>query len=242
MSAAKEWRLGPLAKAVSTSANRKLGPVATTHATQESCPVSCPFLGQGCYAERGPMGAFITKRLNEAAVGHDEFEVALAESDAIDAMPTVVGRPLRLHTVGDCSSDLSARIVTAAAERYTSRGGGQSWTYTHAWRDVQRESWHGVSVLASCETPEDVEAAHERGYATALVVNEFRERKRYRHNGVDLLPCPEETGAATSCAECRLCLNDGRLRSERLTIGFAVHGDSVTQRRARKALAQRRRR
>lgn len=230
----------PLARAVSKSANRKLGLVATTHAAQTSCPTTCPFLGQGCYAERGPLGAFTTRRLNAAAVGRSALEVAIAESDAIDTMDTVVGRPLRLHTVGDCSSDESAGIVSVAAERYSRRGGGRAWTYTHAWRTVRRGSWGSVAVLASCETPTDVEAAHARGYATALVVPSFRSWRRYNHGGVDLLPCPEMTGATRSCADCRLCFDDARLHSQKLTIGFAVHGDVITQRRAQVALERRR--
>lgn len=230
----------PLAKAVSRSGNRKLGLVATTHAAQASCPTTCPFLGQGCYAERGPLGGFITKRLNEAAVGRSTLEVAIAESDAIDTMDTVVGRPLRLHTVGDCSSRESALIVSLAAERYSARGGGRVWTYTHAWRTVKRESWGSVAVLASCETAADVEAAHARGYATSIVVPSFRSQRRYDHDGVDLLPCPEMTGATPSCADCRLCFDDARLYSQKLTIGFAVHGDVVTQKRAQIALERRR--
>jgi hypothetical protein len=85
----------------------------------------------------------------------------------------VPGRPLRLHTVGDCRTDEAARIVAAAAERYMDAGGGPVWTYTHAWRLVDRASWGRVSVLASCETPEQVELARARGYATAIVVDEF---------------------------------------------------------------------
>jgi hypothetical protein len=83
---------------------------------------------------------------------------------------------MRLHTVGDCRTDEAAKIVAAAAERYMDAGGGPVWTYTHAWRLVDRASWGRVSVLASCETPEQVELARARGYATAIVVDEFDDR------------------------------------------------------------------
>lgn len=228
-----------LAKAVTTSGNRKIGRVSTTLAAQQSCPSSCPFRNAGCYAERGPLGYFQVRPLNNHA---DEalatpIDVAIAEAEAIDEMDVVVGRPLRLHTVGDCASDEAAELVSAAAERYQERGGGQPWTYTHAWRDVERESWGEVSVLASCETPAEVLEARQRGYATALVVVSHESERRYEYDGIALIPCPAETRGRT-CAECRLCFDDGRLRDSELTIGFAIHGDAATKKRAREALAR----
>jgi hypothetical protein len=189
----------------------------------------------GCYAERGPLGFFHTAALNSFAeeIEATALDVARAEASAIDSMATVVGRPLRLHVVGDCPSDEAARIVSAAGERYTERGGGPVWTYTHAWRDVARESWGSVSVLASCETREDVELARERGYATALVVDAF-EGDRLSNS---VLPCPAQT-RGKSCAECRLCMDDTRLIGSGYSIGFEIHGDVVTQRRARVAMEE----
>jgi hypothetical protein len=173
---------GTLATAKARSQNSKLGEAATTYAAQTSCPSDCVFFdGGGCYAETGQVGKFVTAPLNAAAAQceHDGLDVALAEAETIDALEVIPGRPLRLHTVGDCASNLAALIVAAAAERYMERGGGPCWTYTHAWRHVDREAWGTVSVLASCETGEDVRLARSRGYATALVVEEFESDKLY---------------------------------------------------------------
>jgi hypothetical protein len=167
---------GTLALATARSNNSKIGEAATTYAEQRSCPSDCVFFdGGGCYAEEGPLGKFVTAPLNRAAqaVEAGPVEIAQAEADAIDDLSVVPGLPLRLHTVGDCATDEAACIVAAAAERYMERGGGPVWTYTHAWRVVARESWGTVSVLASCETGDDVRVARSRGYATAMVVEEF---------------------------------------------------------------------
>lgn len=223
-----------LAIAKGSSGNAKLGDAATTYAAQPSCPLSCPFLdGGGCYAETGRLGMFVTRPLNEAAASSDAtlLDVALAEAEAIDSLTPIGGRPLRLHTVGDCSTDEAARIVSAAAERYMECGGGQVWTYTHAWRVVARASWGRVSVLASCETPADVVRAHGRGYATAMVVDSFESDRL--HDGV--LPCPQMT-RGVSCSDCRLCMDDQGLRDRGYSIGFEVHGIPLTVRRARAAL------
>ena len=36
--------------------NRKTGPIPTAYVARESCPSSCPLLGNGCYAETGNIG------------------------------------------------------------------------------------------------------------------------------------------------------------------------------------------
>lgn len=171
-----------LATARSISGNAKIGDAATTYAAQASCPRLCVFFdGGGCYAETGRIGKFVTKPLNDAAdfLQATALDVAFAEADAIDNLTVTEGRPLRLHTVGDCASDETARIVAAAAARYIERGGGPVWTYTHGWRETARESWGIVNVLASCETADDVARARSRGYATAIVVEEFASDKLF---------------------------------------------------------------
>lgn len=239
---------GTLAIATARSLNRKIGDAATTYAAQGSCPSSCVFKdGGGCYAESGSIGKFVTQPLNHAA-GTDASpeDIARFEADEIDALEVVPGRVLRLHTVGDCPTDEAAAIVGAAAGRYMDRGGGPVWTYTHAWREVERASWARTSVLASCETWEDVDEARARGYATAMVVEEFTSDKLYKigradgaHNPTSppgaLLPCPQQT-RGVACSDCRLCMNDGGILERGYTIGFELHGTAFVLRQGRKAL------
>lgn len=232
---------GTLATALTNSSNEKTGKVAVTYAAQDSCPTSCRFFdGGGCYAEQGTVGMFVTKPLNAAAKASSTpptpERIAQAEADAIDDLRVVPGQPLRLHIVGDCRTDEAASTVAAAAARYEARGGGRVWSYTHAWRFVGRESWGDVNVLASCETAEDVLAAQKRGYATSIVVEEFATDRRYDEDGVAVIPCPAQTKSKVNCASCQLCLNSGRLRQEKLSIGFAVHGTALGVKKAVLAL------
>lgn len=257
---------GTQAIAVARSANAKIGDAATTYVEQRSCPSSCRFrAGGGCYAEEGAVGKFVTGPLNAAALTVDgvlaPLLAALSEAEAIDGLDVEEGRPLRLHTVGDCSSDLAARVVAAACARYLQRGGGPVWTYTHAWREVDRASWGAVSVLASCETGEDIRAAQARGYATAIVVDEFPSERRYELSeagrsypvsalggdadaapvstmpaSLSVVPCPQQTRGVT-CTDCRLCFDDRARSHAGVSVGFAIHGTALTVRRARMALA-----
>lgn len=205
------------------SAGRKVGAVAVTYVAQGSCPDTCPFLHAGCYAENGFVGGFITKRLNRATTGLTPLELARNEADAIDEL--IGDRDLRLHIVGDSTSEDGTRLIAAAAGRYMDRGGRRVWTYTHAWRTVPREAWGRVSVLASCESPVDVMEARSRGYATALTVMGHPGAKRYDVGPLSILPCPEQTTEGVTCATCRLCTDDDRLRDSGMTVAFAVHGN-----------------
>jgi hypothetical protein len=228
-----------LAFATQKSGNRKTGPIAVTHAAQQSCPASCPFLNSGCYAENGPQGIH-TRRLNEAAADATPIDVALAEAAAINELSAAPA--LRLHVVGDCASDEAAVIVSDAAARFQERGGGPTWTYTHAWADVDRKSWGTVSVLASCETPEQVAEAHERGYAACIVTEKHDSTRRYELDGIEVIPCPQQTREDLTCADCLLCTRDDYLRSSKRVIAFAAHGATkliaTALRRQREAYAQ----
>lgn len=235
---------GALAIAVAESGNEKIGVCATTYAAQVSCPTYCAFFnGGGCYAENGRIYTSSTGPLNEnaRAAGASALDVAHAEAEAIRLLPVLKcwDRPLRLHTVGDCASDEAAQIVSAAAAGYRERGGGPVWTYTHAWRIVDRSSWGEVSVLASCETAEQVELARARGYAPSIVLERFDVPRRYlagTSSQVPVLPCPAQTHEGVTCASCRLCMKDDALLTRDYAIGFAVHGTAFTVRQAKAAL------
>ena len=213
----------------------KLGGVSATYVAQQSCPDTCPLAGGGCYAEHGPFFMVVTRHLNGRSEG-DAIEIARQEAEAID---TLTGkRDLRLHAVGDSTTSEGTRLLAEAARRFSLRAilrhkvVSKVWTYTHAWRTVSRDDWGSVSVLASCETLADVKEAHARGYATALMVKEHTGRKL--SDGV--LPCPEQTTPGVTCRTCRLCMDATGLWERGITIGFALHGDTIGLKRARTTL------
>jgi hypothetical protein len=165
------------------------------------------------------------------------LDCARAEAAEIDALPDG-GRDLRLHVVGDCPTNGAARIVAAACARYVARGGGSVWTYTHAWRKVHRASWGSVSVLASCENLDQAREAAARGYAVAMVVPEHAPSGRAEVvDGFRVVACPEQTGRAETCVDCRLCMGDEGLRDRGTPaiIALAIHGQST--KRAAAAIA-----
>ncbi len=213
--------------AVKLSHIPKVGAASATYAPQQSCPSDCAFMGSGCYAEGGN-ARFTTNRVNSGTSDTaTPLQIAKAEAAAIDNLwgARVPGLDLRLHVVGDARTEPAAKVLGQAATRWKARGGGQPWTYTHAWRKVRRPAWGSdVSVLGSVDKPSDIRKAIAKGYAPALVVPEFPNgNKVFTVGGFRFIPCQEQTRGVT-CIECRLCFDDAKLRKQGLGIAFAAHG------------------
>jgi hypothetical protein len=228
--------------AAEKSGNTKLSKgtgISATYASQATCPGDCPFLDKGCYGETGMTGVH-TSFLNKSETTNTTT-LARREAHAIDGLSGK--RPLRLHVVGDARTKRAAQILSRAADRYKAKEDEDVWTYTHAFRTVPRSAWGSISVLASCETAEDVKLARSRGYATAIVLEEHEWEGRYVHQmrdskgrfagKVDVTPCPAQT-RGVSCESCRLCFDDSGLIKRATSIAFAIHGGAM--RKIRKAL------
>jgi hypothetical protein len=197
---------------------------------QATCPPSCRFKDYGCYAQMGIQD--VVRRLDEAAQGMTGLQVAQAEAEVIDQAWSCRGIPqdgarggrdLRLHVAGEFSGRKGARLVGQAAERWRARGGGQVWTYTHRWRQIQPSDFGpALTVLASVETHEEVEEAIEHGYVPLLAVRKFFTSRAYRvpTAGVKVIPCPAQT-RHVKCIGCRLCF--GKL-SKGSVIAVQLHG------------------
>lgn len=224
-----------LISVVERSKNKKLGRVSATYAAQQSCPSTCSLAGAGCYAEKGALGVFHTKRLNKNATSYQStpLDIAIEEAAGIDLLSGKLD--LRLHVVGDCVDDQCASIVAAAAQRFRTRGERRFgrrpavWTYTHSWRVVNRESWGEVSVVASCDSFEDIPLAVSRGYPTALVYHpgeavDIGFKAIQEGRTTTYLPCPEQHHPKSpTCQQCRLCLDGKGLRDRNQTILFRMH-------------------
>jgi hypothetical protein len=221
----------------------------TSVSIERTCPRTCVFKDNGCYAQGGS-GNFSGPRLDAAAwTAYSSEDVIEDEVQQIDGAfgggPVPQdgargGRDLRLHVGGDVGSEGGAWRLSGAATRWRERGGGAVWTYTHLWRHVPREAWgKGLSVLASVERAADIEVARQAGYASAIVVEDFpRGGKAFSLPGTaaQVLPCPAETTLRTPCVSCRLCMDDRDLIRKNQAIAFKVHGEY--QEKARKALRE----
>ncbi len=216
--------------------NKKLGKGvwASTLPVRQTCPRSCPFLDNGCYGQRGPGGHVARLERNAARQGLTALDIAREEARLIRraARKAPATALLRLHVSGDSSTTESAEIVGEACEAWKAR----AWGYTHCWAWVPRAAWRAVSMLASIETPDQAKSALARGYAVSMTVSAFPNGKRpWVEGGVTWIPCPAQM-RRTTCAECRLCLDDEGLIRRRQGIAFREHGSGKL--RVRETLVQ----
>lgn len=217
---------------VSDSGNTKImgsRKVDATYASiKASCPSSCSLKDKGCYAQSSYVGMTV-ERMDRRARGASPLQVARAEArsldDAYNGKSVPEGRDLRLHVAGDSRTIAGTRVLNQAVERWKQRGGGDCWSYTHAWKHVPRSEWSHVSVLASVANVTEATQARAQGYAPAIVVSEHPSEKSFQLDGSDVkwIPCPAQT-RHVGCSDCRLCFNADRLFEGNFGIAFAAHG------------------
>jgi hypothetical protein len=200
--------------------------IAATYKAQTGCD-GCPFEGCGCYGEHGNV-RYHSRRYNAEALeaGADALAVDTAEAEEVRRLPGD-GRALRLQVVGDVGDKRGARKLSGAVDEWQQGGGGDAWTYTHKWETIPRGWWGSISVLASCETREQVAHAHRRGYAAALTVGEWTDANERLPRGSRAFPCPHDTGRAEDCWSCRACWRDGELLEARQVVIFKARGQGA---------------
>lgn len=217
-----------------------IGPyVASTYASiKRTCPSSCPFKAGGCYAKAG--SAHLTMgKLDQAGRSMSALEVTRYEANLLsDAWVNGVpqdghrgGRDLRLHVGGDVSCTRGARALAQAVAGLECRGLGAAWSFTARWRQIPKAAFGSISVLASVVTTAAAMDAIARGWVPAIAMVRFPSDRQWSlADGWKVQPCPAELGSLrgeptpTTCAQCRLCLDQRTLRRRKLAIAFAAHG------------------
>lgn len=201
---------------------------ATYASIKHTCPSTCPLKDEGCYAQTSFTGVH-NLRNERRARGSKPIDVARAEAKAIDESynggPVPTFRAMRLHVAGDSRTVKGTRIINKAIGRWKYRGGGDVWSYTHAWKHVARKEWSNVSILASIQNVSEVDAVRAQGYAPSIVVPEHPTDKAYKLAGSDttFIPCPNQT-RGIGCSDCKLCMKADWLYETNRGIAFSVHG------------------
>ncbi len=206
---------------------------------KQTCPASCPLKAE-CYALGGRLALHV-RRLEALSRGRTVLSIAKGaalEILAAAANGLAVGRPLRFFQAGDARTEAAARVLAHAGRAWIRAGGSAAWGYTHAWRDVPRGAWRGVSMLASVENLDDGKRALKAGYAPARVVSEHPvDGRAFDQGGVRWIPCPEQT-RGVPCVACGLCFDDRALVARKSGIAFAAHGNRREQIKRRLPMMQ----
>lgn len=210
---------------VRVSRNRKTGPIPVTTTSANSCPPTCSFKGNGCYAESGPL-AIHWNAVSRGRRG-SSFDQLLLE------VSTLRRHALWRHNqAGDLTAEepgvIDARLLTRLA---LANRGRRGFTYTHypptavnqaAIRDANRL---GFTVNLSAETLAQADAYVDLGVAPVVVVLPPDVTKPVRTPaGRQVIVCPASTGNS-DCLNCGICQQRDRVS----IVGFPAHGSGASR-------------
>lgn len=206
---------------VRVSGNSKTGPIPVTATSSNSCPTTCPFQGQGCYAESGPSG------LNWRKI--DAGERGSDWADLIEFVRSLRrGQVWRHNQAGDLPHTdgvIDADMVGELAEQNRGRRG---FTYTHHdptlgtnAETVRSANEAGFTINLSGNNPAHADELVDLGIGPVVTVLP-KDAPPVTHTpaGRRVIVCPAVQRDDVTCADCKLCANPRR----QILIGFPVHG------------------
>jgi hypothetical protein len=207
------------------SRNEKTGAIPVSTSTQETCPTACPMMGEGCYAEAGPL-ARIWRQTTEGTHGTDwaGFTAQVA------ALPA--GQFWRHNQAGDLPGDRETLDADAVDDLVMANFGRRGFTYTH-YDVLQNEENHRVVALANFDgftvnlsannlDHADALAAADCGPVVVVLPSDVHGRQDIRTpEGRRVVVCPATYREDVSCASCQLCQ-----RQRKAIVGFPAHGAS----------------
>lgn len=211
--------------------------VPTTTTSNDSCPPSCGFMNNGCYAEGGPLG-MLWRKLSITTPG-DTFENGKAKIQTYDldgllrkikSIPR--GMLWRHNQAGDLPG-IGANIdAESLAEIVKANRGKRGWTYTHkpylgknkAAIDAANRDGFTINVSAnSAEHAAKLKAANPDLPVVCVLPIEAENQRVINQDGVKILVCPAtRPGSTLTCAACGLC----QIATRRSVVGFPAHGAS----------------
>jgi hypothetical protein len=213
------------AKLFLKSGNRKLGGIACSVSSRDTCPESCAFYGAGCYAEYGRQ-ALHWRRVGETGDSWKKFCADVARLPA--------GSLWRHNVAGDLPGVGERIDGHKLLQLVEANKGRHGFTFTHRKTRVGTEGWngdailfannHGFTVNLSANDLTHADKLASLGIApVAVVVPSDAPDKMRTPAGRHVIVCPAQTAAERTCADCKLCAKPQR----KVIIAFRAHGQSA---------------
>ena len=206
------------------SKNVKVGKMAVTTSTATTCPTSCPFKSNGCYADSGPLKLHWDKVTREER--GDDWSTFISK---IKDLPT--GSKWRHNQAGDLPGDMEKLDNEKCIELAKANKGKRGFTYTHY--DVLDNFQNaitvnimnhlGFTVNVSANNLEHADKLCDLNIApVATVLPIDQTTNTVTPKGRKVVVCPATYKDDVSCASCMLCEKWDR----NVVVGFPAHGTS----------------
>lgn len=195
------------------SSNAKTGPMPVTTTSRNSCPDTCAFKNNGCYAESGPLRIHWDK-VSDGSRGIDKFELG----HKIQQLPA---RTLWRHNqAGDISfNDLGyiARINQGKC--------GFTYTHNHSHQMLEKirmANAYGFTVNLSANNLSHADELLDLniGPVCSVVPSDYHVHGGMTPKGRRVKVCPATQLDHVNCANCGLC----QIANRDYVIAFPAHG------------------
>jgi len=204
------------------SKNAKVGPIPVTTSTATTCPVSCPFADNGCYAESGPLKLHWLK-VTEGKRG-DNWSTFISK---IKNLPPL--QKWRHNQAGDLPGDTVNLDHDKCIELARANDNKRGFTYTHydvlsSWDNrvtVNMMNHLGFTVNLSANNLDHADQLCDLDIApVATVLPIDQTTNTWTAKGRKVVVCPAIYKDDISCTDCMLC----EKRERKVVIGFPAHG------------------
>jgi len=206
------------------SKNVKVGKMAVTTSTATTCPTSCPFKSNGCYADSGPLKLHWDKVTREER--GDDWSTFISKIKDLPA-----GSKWRHNQAGDLPGDMEKLDDKKCIELAKANKGKRGFTYTHY--DVLDNFQNaitvnimnhlGFTVNVSANNLEHADKLCDLDIAPVATVLPIEQTTNtVTPKGRKVVVCPATYKDDVSCASCMLCEKWDR----NVVVGFPAHGTS----------------
>jgi hypothetical protein len=213
----------PIVHFVPRSENTKTGPIAVSMTEQSSCPRTCPFADNGCYAAYGRT-LLHWKKVPERGTPWPDFIHRLRRLNQNDFFRHNVAGDLP-HIGGYLIHELVINLSRAVRRLRA------AWTYTHHELNahnlaiIRAVIANGLVINVSCEDTRTAALNALRGLPTVCVVPP-EAPTCFRMEGVTFVQCPATIKENINCNNCGgprgipLCARSDR----KVVVTFPAHG------------------
>ena len=206
------------------SKNKKVGKMPVTTSTATTCPTSCPFKANGCYAYGYPLKGHWDK-VTEGERG-DDWSTFI---DKIKALPPM--QKWRHNQAGDLPGDMEELDGDKCVDLARANEGKRGFTYTHYdvldnFQNaiiVNAMNHLGFTVNVSGNNLDHADELCDMDIAPVVVVlPSDQTTNTVTPKGRKVVVCPATYKDDIACVDCMLC----EKRNRNVIVGFPAHGTS----------------
>jgi hypothetical protein len=218
------------------SSNVKTGPIPVSTTSKPSCPLTCPFMKNGCYAEQGGIG-FMWSALTKAGP-NATFKSGFSRLQSIDwqglcdRVASLPESTLWRHNQAGDLPHANGRIDRKALKQLAKANNGKrGFTYTHHTMTkpnqaaIAEANANGFTVNLSGNSLSHADELSKLAIAPVVVVlpaetNGAVTPVLTTPEGRTVSVCPATYRDDVTCQSCQLC----QRRDRKCIVGFPAHG------------------